>query len=210
MLVFKVRNVEHENVACRLFPYTFEGNVSTWYFAQQTQTIVSWDRFETFFLEKVRDEKSPKVLVMELSSMKMNPKEKVKYFNQRFITLKKKIHTNSMLAKKMIVSYYAKALHHTATMLVKRSKNNTLLESFEEAVLIENDMFSLKDNTNPKTKSNSSSKKKIEILTKPPSNKKDQEPIDMEILQKSFQKLSNQVVDLKRAAEEGSSRKGIY
>jgi hypothetical protein len=32
----------------------------------------------------------------------------------------------------------------------------------------------------------------------------------MEILQKSFQKLSNQVVDLKKAAEEGSSHKGFY
>jgi hypothetical protein len=32
----------------------------------------------------------------------------------------------------------------------------------------------------------------------------------MESLQKSFQKLSNQVVDLKRVVEEGSSSKGIY
>jgi hypothetical protein len=30
------------------------------------------------------------------------------------------------------------------------------------------------------------------------------------VLQKSFQKLSNQVVDLKRVAEEGSSNKGTY
>jgi hypothetical protein len=115
-----------------------------------------------------------------------------------------------MPTENLIVSYYAKSLHHTTTMWVKRSKKNTLLESFEEAVLIEKDMLSLKDNTNPDTEPSSSSKKKIEILTKPPSNKKDQEPIDMENLQKSFQKLSNQVVDLKRVAEEGSSSKGNY
>jgi hypothetical protein len=210
MLVVRLRNVEHEDVVCRLFPYTFEGNASTWYFAQQPQTIVSWDRFETFFLEKFGDDKSPEVLVMELSNMKMNPKEKVKDFNQRFLTLKNKIPADSMPAENMIVAYYAKALHHTTTMWVKRSKKNTLLEAFEEAVLIEKDMLSLKDNTNPETESTSSSKKKIEILTKPPSNKKDQEPIDMESLQKSFQKLSNQVVDLKRVAEEGSSSKGTY
>jgi hypothetical protein len=49
MLVVRLQNVEHEDVVCRLFPYTFEGNASTWYFAQQPQTIVSWDKFETFF-----------------------------------------------------------------------------------------------------------------------------------------------------------------
>jgi hypothetical protein len=31
------------------------------------------------------DDKSPEVLVMELSSLKMNPKEKVKDFNQIFL-----------------------------------------------------------------------------------------------------------------------------
>jgi hypothetical protein len=45
-----------------------------WFFSQQPQTIVSWDRFETFFLENFRDYKSPEVLVMELSNMKINSK----------------------------------------------------------------------------------------------------------------------------------------
>jgi hypothetical protein len=33
MLAIRLRNVEHEDVVCRLFPYTFEGNASTWYFS---------------------------------------------------------------------------------------------------------------------------------------------------------------------------------
>jgi hypothetical protein len=96
MLVVRLQSVEHEDFVCSLFPYTFEGNASTWYFVQQPQTIVSWDKFEACFLEKFRDEKSPEVLVMELSSIKMNPKEKVKDFNQRFLTLKNKILVDSM------------------------------------------------------------------------------------------------------------------
>ena len=88
MLAIRLRSVEHEDVVCRIFPYTFEGNASRWYFSQQPHTIVSWDRFETCFLEKFGDNKSHEVLVMELSILKMNPKEKVKYFNQRFLTLK--------------------------------------------------------------------------------------------------------------------------
>jgi hypothetical protein len=88
MLAIRLRSVEHEDIVYRFFPYTFEGNASTWYFAQQPHTIVSWEKFESCFLEKFGDDKSPEVLVMELSSLKMNPKEKIKDFNQSFLTLK--------------------------------------------------------------------------------------------------------------------------
>jgi hypothetical protein len=66
MLTIRLCNVEYEDVVCRLFPYTFEGNASTWYFAQQPHTIVSWEKFESCFLEKFRDDKPPKALVMEI------------------------------------------------------------------------------------------------------------------------------------------------
>jgi hypothetical protein len=60
---------------------------------------------------------------MELSSLKMNPKEKVKYFNQRFLTLKNQIPTDSMPSESLIVAYYTKALHNNIAIWVKRSKN---------------------------------------------------------------------------------------
>jgi hypothetical protein len=210
MLAIRLQSVEHEDVVCRLFPYTFEGNASTWYFSQQPQTIVSWDKFETCFLEKFGDDKSPEVLVMELSSLKMNLKEKVKDFNQIFLTLKNKIPADSMPAESLIVAYYAKALHNNIAIWVKRSKKNTLLEAFEEASQIEKDILSLKDNLNSEAETTSSSKKKIEILTRPPQTKNQQETLDLESLQKAFQKLSNQVVDLKISAEEASTRKGSF
>jgi hypothetical protein len=105
---------------------------------------------------------------MELSSLKVNPKEKLKYFNQRFLTLKNKIPVDSMLPKSLIVAYYAKALHNSIAIWVKRSKKNTLLEAFEEASQIEKDILSLKYNLSSEVETASSSKKKIEILTKPP------------------------------------------
>jgi hypothetical protein len=88
MLAIRLRSVKHEDVVYRFFPYTFEGNASTLYFSQQPLTIVSWEKFESCFLEKFRDDKSPKVPVMELSSLRMNPKEKIKDFNQRFLDTK--------------------------------------------------------------------------------------------------------------------------
>jgi hypothetical protein len=123
---------------------------------------------------------------MELSSLKMNPKEKVKEFNQRFLTLKNKIHVDSMPAKSLIVAYYAKALHNNIEIWVKRSKKNTLLEAFEEASQIEKDIISLKDNLSNETETTSSSKKKIEILTRPPQTKNQQETVRLGELAESF------------------------
>jgi hypothetical protein len=75
MLAIRLRNVKHEYVVCRLFPYTFEGNASTWYFDQQPHAITSWEKFESCFLEKFGDGKPSEVLVMELSNLRINPKE---------------------------------------------------------------------------------------------------------------------------------------
>jgi hypothetical protein len=115
-----------------------------------------------------------------------------------------------MLTERLIFAYYTKDLHNNIAIWVKRSKKNTLLESFEEARQIEKDILRLKGNLNSEAETTSSSKKKIEILTRPPQAKNQLETLDLESLQKAFQKLSNQVVDLKRSAKEESSSKGSF
>jgi ribonuclease HI len=210
MLDIRLRNVEHEDVVCRLFPYTFEGNASTWYFAQQPHTITSLEKFESIFLEKFGDGKPPEVLVMDLSNLRMNAKEKVKHFNQRFLTLKNRIPTDSMPAESLVIAYYTKALHQSIAIWVKRSKKATLVEAFEEATQIEKDILSLKDSSSNETENISSSKKKIEILPRPTQNKTQPENSELENLTKVVQKLSNQVIDIKRSTEEASSSKGPY
>jgi hypothetical protein len=37
MRIVRLMNKEHEDVVCRLFPYTFEGKASTWYFSLRTR-----------------------------------------------------------------------------------------------------------------------------------------------------------------------------
>jgi hypothetical protein len=210
MLDIRLRNVEHEDVVCRLFPSTFEGNASTWYFSQQPRTIASWEKFESIFLEKFGDGKPLEVLVMDLSNLKMNAKEKVKDFNQRFLTLKNRIPTDSMPVESLVIAYYTKALHQNIAIWVKRSKKETLVEAFEEATQIEKDILSLKYSSSNETENTSSSKKKIEILPRPTQNKTQPENSELENLTKVVQKLSNQVIDIKRSTEESSSSKGPY
>ena len=62
----RLRNIIHEDVVCRLFPYAFEGKASTWYFALESTSINSWKQFETLFLQKFRDDSTPEDLVIEL------------------------------------------------------------------------------------------------------------------------------------------------
>ena len=60
-------------------------------------------------MEKFGDGKPPEVLVMDLSNLKMNAKEKVKDFNQRFLTLKNRIPADSMPAESLVIAYYTKS-----------------------------------------------------------------------------------------------------
>jgi hypothetical protein len=124
--------------------------------------------------------------------------------------LKNQIPMDSMPAENLIIAYYMKALHQSISIWVKRSKKATLLEAFKEANQIEKDILSLKETTRNETETRSSSKKKIEILPRPSQNKAQPESSYLENLQKVVQKLSNQVIDLKRTDGEASSSKGPY
>ena len=74
MQAIRLRNVIHEDVVCRLFPYTFEGKAYTWYFSLEASSIPSWDVFSELFTQKFGDGKTPEELVIELSSMKTKGK----------------------------------------------------------------------------------------------------------------------------------------
>lgn len=75
-------------------------------------------------------------------------KEKVKYFNIRFISLKYKIHVESLPTQNLIITYYVKDLPYDIAMWVKRAQKPTLPKAFEEAFSIEKDILSLKPSSN--------------------------------------------------------------
>ena len=42
MLAMNIMNVQHEDVACRLFYSTLQGNASSWFFNLPSRLITSW------------------------------------------------------------------------------------------------------------------------------------------------------------------------
>ena len=87
MLSLRLMDVQHEDVVCILFPYTFVGQASTCFFSLAAGSIASWKQFETAFLSQFGYDRTSMVLFLELSRKLFDKKDKVKYFNQIFINL---------------------------------------------------------------------------------------------------------------------------
>ena len=83
-LALEALAVEHEDVFCRLFPYTLKGKSTSWHFVLQANSITDWDTFERIFKHKFCSQRTTTALMKELLALKREKKEKVRYFSQRF------------------------------------------------------------------------------------------------------------------------------
>lgn len=74
--------IQHDDVACRVFPHTLENKVATWYHSLHVASIQNWDEFRKTFLKKFTKDKTPSMLLTELSNLNMSKKQNFKEFNQ--------------------------------------------------------------------------------------------------------------------------------
>ncbi|MDO5304888.1 MAG: retrotransposon gag domain-containing protein [bacterium] len=199
-------------MVCRLFPITFQGEAATWYFSLDQGSITNWVDFETLFLKKFGDDKTPAALVRDLSRIRAEHNEPIKKFNQRFLNLRNKIPLVSRPAESVIIEFYTAALPSSMAMWVKRAAKTTLNDNFAEAIQVEKDQDSLKDTSSSENKKSDFSKKKVESSSKPSSDKKEKEhdPYEFDSLKNVIKKLSNEIVDLKKNSGEGPSNRGYY
>lgn len=83
---------------------------STWYFNLRIGSITSWDAFKQAFLEKFGSDKTPTALVLELSRLKMETKEKVKDFNIWFNNLFNRILATIRPTEEVLMEFYVSTL----------------------------------------------------------------------------------------------------
>ena len=131
-------DVKHEDAVCRLFPCTFIGQASTWFFSLAIGSIASWQKFETAFLNQFGDDRIPGVLFLKLSRIRFNKKDNVKYFNKKFINLLKRILDKPV--ESIQVEFYTVCLPPPIAMFVKAREKITLEENFVEAIKVERDL----------------------------------------------------------------------
>ena len=105
-MALNILNVDYEDVVCIFFPYTFEPKASSWYFSFQDNSIVNWDGFEKAFLGKFGNQKTIATLMKEFLYMRMEKKEKVQDFNQRFTNLLNSFNATMKPADESLIEYY--------------------------------------------------------------------------------------------------------
>ena len=69
----------------------------------------------------------------ELLALRMDKKEKVQYFNQRFVSHLNNFSAIIKLVEETLIEYYTSTLFPSIAMFVKRSVNPSLVETYEEA-----------------------------------------------------------------------------
>ena len=90
-------------------------------------------------------------------------------------------------------------------MFVRRAAKLTLAENFEEAIKVEKDMSAIKTNPGVDTDSASSSRKNTESPSKTTTpEKKGQDSLDLDSLQRVIKKLSNEIIDLKKGTSKST------
>lgn len=117
----------YDNIACRLFPCTLDGQAAAWYHSLPPNSMQNWVSFKRMFLENLVDDKTPAMLLKELGSLKMEGKDKVKDFNQRFVRILNKFVADTKPHDSIAVDYYTSALPTTITQFFKRAAKRLLL-----------------------------------------------------------------------------------
>jgi len=112
------------------------GVASTWYFSLGIESVTSWAAFQQAFLNSYGDDKTPVALVLELSHLKMETKEKFKDFSFWFKTLFNRIQASAIPIEEVLMEFYITALPIPTAMWVKRSNAQTLQGVIDEAVKV--------------------------------------------------------------------------
>ena len=88
-------------------------------------------------------------------------------------------------------------------MWVKRARKESFQDAFFESIQVEKDMFCFKDNPDTSSEQASTSHKRIDNAPKTTTITKD--PFNMSDMNKLLQKMSNEMMDLKKTNNENQS-----
>jgi len=86
-----------------------DGHAVAWYH-NLPPSIQNWGVFKHIFLENLTDDNTLAMLLKELGTLKMEGKEKVKDFNQRFTRILNKFLEDTKPHDSITVDYYTSAL----------------------------------------------------------------------------------------------------
>jgi len=81
-------------------------------------SIATWGHLERLFVAKYGQKKTLSTLVQDLSIMKVNPKETINDFNQRFMAVLNKLPQTSKPAQYILCGFYLTGLPTTIVAFI--------------------------------------------------------------------------------------------
>ena len=130
-------------------------------------------------------------MFLDISRIRINKKENVKGFNQRFITLLNRIHDKP--AEPIQIEFYTTSLPPLVSMFVKREEIKTSEEMFLEFIKVEKDLVAI---------SHHLGNEESEASTLENNGKKNKE-IELDGKDRVIFQLQTEIMNLKRSKEEG-------
>ena len=137
------------------------------------------------------NDKTSRMLFLEISRIKISNKEKVKDFNYIFIALLNKIFDK--LAKEVQIEFYTIALSPPVSMFLKRKEKENLAKNFVEAIKVEKDLATI---------SNHLENEESEASTSENNGNKNKN-IESDGKDRVILKLQNKIINIKRSKGEG-------
>lgn len=118
-LQLQTLEVQYDSIECGLFPCTLDIQAVGWYHDLPSNSIQNQGDLKPMILEKFIDDKTPNMLLKDRGSLKMQGKEKVKYFNQRFTFIFNKFATDTKPLDSITLDYYTSTLPINIVHFVK-------------------------------------------------------------------------------------------
>jgi len=156
--------------------------------------------FKRIFLEKIVDDKTPAMLLKEMDSLTMEPKEKVKEFNQRFNHILNNFTIDTKPHDSITVDYYTSALSTNIVDFIKQAMKPMLSENFQEAIDMEKDLCMIGVIVDDKTTKDSKDARRRSQATM--SKVKEKETSEIETLTRLLKSLMTEVAKLKQRTTE--------
>lgn len=138
----KDRGIVHEDVACRLFPYSLGEEAFYWYNHLPASSILNWNDLEKAFLQKFRIPISANELYLQFIKVKREVNEPIASFNNRFHRAFTRLQDPYVLDDGTALGVYYEALDSLTATFLKWRPNppGTLSDAYTEAVQLSTDL----------------------------------------------------------------------
>lgn len=138
----KDKGINHEDVACKLFPYSLWDEAFCWYNNLLALSITTWLQLETTFLQEFHIPISANELLLQFIGIKRETNEPIVAFNNIFHRAYARLQTPYVVDDASAREVYYEALDSLTSTFIKWKANppGSLFEAYDVAVKVSADL----------------------------------------------------------------------